>query len=51
MNGTMLSYAKGDDFMYALVPQYTDDGGHLNKVGRLLVGEQFLLFLSNTIEE
>ena len=51
MNGTMLSYGKGNDFMYALVPQYTDDGGHLNEVGRMLVGEQFLLFLCNAVEK
>ena len=47
----MLSYSRGDDLMYALVPQYTDDGGHLNEVGRLLVGEQFLLFLCDAAEK
>ncbi len=32
---------------YALVPAYTDDGGHLNKTGRKVVAEQFLLFLAD----
>jgi len=51
MNGTTLSYTRGNDLMYALVPQYTDDGGHLNEVGRMLVGQQFLLFLCNAAEK
>jgi len=29
-----------------LVPMYTDDGGHLNQIGRRYVAEQLLLFLS-----
>jgi hypothetical protein len=45
-DGTRLTYGSGSDFMYALVPRYTDDGGHLNEVGRRLVAEQFLLFLA-----
>ena len=31
----------------ALVPVYTNDGGHLNQEGRRLVAEQFLLFLAH----
>lgn len=32
---------------YALVRDYTDDGGHLNEVGRKHVAEQLLVFLAN----
>jgi len=31
---------------YALVPEYTEDGGHLNEVGRRFVAEQLLIFLA-----
>jgi hypothetical protein len=50
-DGSRLTYASGDDLIFALVPGYTDDGGHLNEAGRKLVGEQFLLFLSGVMEE
>jgi len=32
---------------FALVPDYTDDGGHLNQYGRKMVAEQLLIFLAN----
>lgn len=32
---------------YALVPEYTEDGGHLNKKGRQYIAEQLLVFLAN----
>ncbi len=32
---------------YALVPEYTDDGGHLNEKGRKYIAEQLLIFLAN----
>ena len=35
--------------IYAMVSDYTDDGGHLNKTGQLFVAEKFLLFLANTL--
>jgi hypothetical protein len=31
---------------FSLVPDYTDDGGHLNKFGRKIVAEQILVFLA-----
>jgi len=31
---------------FALVPVYTDDGGHLNKKGRKYIAEQLLIFLA-----
>jgi hypothetical protein len=32
-----------------LVPEYTDDGGHLNALGQRVVAEQLLLFLADEI--
>jgi hypothetical protein len=32
---------------YSLVPEYTDDGGHLNETGRNKVAEQLLILLAN----
>ncbi len=32
---------------YALVPEYTNDGGHLSGTGRAVVAEQFLIFLAS----
>jgi lysophospholipase L1-like esterase len=31
---------------YHLVPDYTNDGGHLNETGRKLVAEQLLLTIA-----
>ncbi len=46
-NGNGASQRGPDD--YSLLPGYTDDGGHLNKRGRRIVSEQFLVFLSETV--
>jgi hypothetical protein len=37
---------KGKNYL-SLVPDYTDDGGHLNKKGQQRVAEQLLFFLAN----
>ncbi len=37
---------KGSRIM-VLCPEYTDDGGHLNAIGRRYVAEQLLVFLAN----
>jgi hypothetical protein len=31
---------------FSLVPDYTDDGGHLNEIGRRVVAEKLLIFLT-----
>jgi len=36
---------KGKSY-YSMVPEYSTDGGHLNKVGRKIVAEQFLILLT-----
>jgi hypothetical protein len=35
----------GEKYFY-LFPEYTDDGGHLNKLGRKIIAEQLIIFLS-----
>ncbi len=35
----------------ALVPEYTDDGGHLNAIGQVVVAREFLLALSRQCSE
>jgi len=41
-----LSFIKKDgEKVYTMVPVYSDDGGHLNEVGRRHVAEQFLITL------
>ncbi len=37
----------GDKIYYALVDDYTDDGAHLNNLGRKVVASELLLLLSN----
>jgi len=46
-DGTREEYEKDGVKYYALVPEYTSDGGHLNEMGRRIVAEQFLIFLAN----
>jgi hypothetical protein len=45
-NGTLETFNSGGKRYYALAPEYTGDGGHLNALGRKVVAEQFLLFLA-----
>jgi hypothetical protein len=44
-DGTRVIKEKNGTKNYELVPMYTTDGGHLNKRGKQVVAEQFLLFL------
>jgi hypothetical protein len=36
---------------YSLLPEYTNDGGHLNEKGRKLVAAQLLIFLANLTQK
>jgi len=38
--------AKGADRVYVMAPEYTEDGGHLNRLGRKKVAEQLLIILA-----
>jgi lysophospholipase L1-like esterase len=44
-DGTRETFTQDGKTYYALVPAYTKDGGHLNKLGRKKVAEQLLLLL------
>ena len=35
---------------HALLPAYTDDGGHLNKQGRRVAAEQLLILLAGLVK-
>ena len=45
-NGTRCSFTKDEKTYYSLVPEYTNDGGHLNETGRKKVAEQLLILLA-----
>lgn len=38
--------AKGAEKVYVMAPEYTEDGGHLNRLGRKKVAEQLLIILA-----
>jgi len=45
--GGLRCYAdKGTERVYVMAPEYTEDGGHLNDVGRKKVAEQLLIILA-----
>lgn len=46
-NGKQYYVKSGNKNIQSLIPEYTDDGGHLNYEGRYKVAEDFLLFLVN----
>ncbi len=46
-SGARNGYEREGSFNYALVPEYTYDGGHLNEKGRKIVAEKLLIFLAN----
>jgi len=46
MDGRRTKYKKGKTEFYTMVPEYTDDSGHLNETGRKIVAGQLLIFLS-----
>jgi hypothetical protein len=47
MDGKRETFEANGKTHYSLVPEYTDDGGHLNETGRKKVAEQLLIFLAN----
>ena len=46
-DGSRESFIKDGKDYYSLIEEYTNDGGHLNVLGRRKVAEQFLLLLAN----
>jgi hypothetical protein len=49
-DGRMETFTKDGANYYSLVPNYTDDGGHLNEKGREIVAEQLLILLAGLCE-
>lgn len=45
--GARVSYKYDGHTYYALAPGYSDDGGHLNEMGRKYIASRLLVFLSN----
>lgn len=45
-DGSRLLFLPGADTAYALAPEYTSDGGHLNETARRMVAEQLLVYLA-----
>jgi hypothetical protein len=45
--GRRQSFAMDNKIFYELVPVYTDDGGHLNEMGRRYIADRLLFFLIN----
>jgi len=46
-DGSRCTFQKNKKSYFSLVPEYSDDGGHLNDTGRKKVAEQLLLLLVN----
>jgi hypothetical protein len=46
-DGTRSSFTKDGNTYYSLIPEYTNDGGHLNEKGRKIVAEQLLILLAD----
>lgn len=46
-DGAKAEFDKNNDKFAYLIPAYSDDGGHLNKLGRQIVAEELIRFLSN----
>jgi len=42
---------KGDTVYYAMIDDYTDDGGHLNELGRRKVASDFIAGIANIIRD
>jgi hypothetical protein len=50
-DGSRSSFVKGAGTYYSLVPDYADDGGHLNEQGRRLVAQELLIVLAQLVQE
>ncbi len=49
-DGTRETFAVGGRVAYALAPVYTDDGGHLNGVGRRVMASHMVRFAAAALE-
>jgi acetyltransferase-like isoleucine patch superfamily enzyme len=49
-DGTRSYFRNGDDKVFTLATQYTDDGGHLNRLGRSFAARELLRVLAETAQ-
>jgi len=49
-DGTRCTFTSNGKTYYCLVPEYTNDGGHLNELGQKIVAEQLMIFLASLSE-
>jgi|SaaInlV_120m_DNA_4_1040238.scaffolds.fasta_scaffold01049_8 predicted HAD superfamily Cof-like phosphohydrolase len=49
-SGERASFNRDNSNIYTLVPEFTDDGSHLNETGRKIVANDFLFFLANLVD-
>jgi len=50
-NGKSVAFTKDGKSFYAMNPEFTHDGGHLNEVGRKLVAQSLLILLADLIKQ
>jgi hypothetical protein len=50
-DGSRSSFTKGGTTYYSLVPDYTDDGGHLNEKGKRAAAQELLILLSKLVQQ
>lgn len=50
-DGRRSSFTIKGNVYYSLVPEYTDDGGHLNEKGKKVVAKELMLFLSGLMKD
>jgi lysophospholipase L1-like esterase len=46
-DGAKAEFSKNNGKFAYLIPAYSDDGGHLNKLGKQRIAEELIRFLSN----
>ena len=51
MDGGRVEFSYGGNIYYSLAPEYTDDGSHLNKLGRRVAASKMAVFLANALSE
>lgn len=48
LDGSRAYFTSGNEKIYTLAPEFTTDGGHLNRVGQRAAAERFLLVLAKS---
>ena len=48
-DGAKAEFGKNNSKFAYLIPAYSDDGGHLNKLGKQRVAEELIMLLSNNL--